>query len=76
MKRLISIGKDPKDLVNSKSKKFRKIIQELNILTKLLPKGMDALSWYNGIKKFTPKLKNEELLIDYYTTGKKEPKLF
>ena len=62
-------GKDSKDLVLGKTKNFEKIIQELNTLTKLLPKGMDALSWYNGIKKFTPKLKNEELLIDYYTTG-------
>ena len=60
---------NPKELVNAKTKNYENIIQELNTLTKLLPKGMDALSWYSGTKKFTPKLRKDELLIDYYTTG-------
>ncbi len=61
--------KDPKELVLAKTKNYESIIGELNILNKLLPKGMDALSWYSGAKKFTPKLKKDELLIEYYTTG-------
>ena len=61
--------KNPKDLVIAKTKNYEKIIKELKFLNKLFPKGMDALSWYAGPKKFSPKLKKEELLIQYYTTG-------
>lgn len=60
---------DPKEFVNAKAKNYENILYEMKILDKIMPKGMDALSWFNNPKKFTPRLKNDELLIDYHSTG-------
>ncbi|MBK8397287.1 MAG: PD40 domain-containing protein [Leptospiraceae bacterium] len=61
--------KDPKDLVKAKAKNQELITRDLNLLTKFLPKGMDALSWYAEPKKFEPKLRKDELLIEYFGNG-------
>ena len=62
--------KDSKDLVKAKSKNYEAILRDLNLLVKMLPKGMDAISWYLEPKKFEPKLRKDELLIEYYSSGK------
>ncbi|HMV41083.1 MAG TPA: hypothetical protein PLS71_13745 [Leptospiraceae bacterium] len=60
---------DPKEVVTAKAKNLENILYEMKNLEKILPNGMDALSWYSKPKKFIPKLKSDELLISYYTTG-------
>lgn len=56
-------------LVSLKSKNLELADSLIKEVASYLPKGMDMTSWYYNPKKYIPKLKQDELLVHFYSNG-------